>query len=75
MTHSYGNPITWNTQRRRRGRFIVYCCDVPSQVLYTRSYHVEATATAVSASERKEEDVMVLLSFIWFPMDNTLLLS
>ena len=34
VTHSYGNPITWNTQRRRRGRVIVYCRAVPYPIRY-----------------------------------------
>ena len=63
MTHSNRNPITWNTQRRRRGRFIVYCHVIPNQVLYTRHTYGEAPATAAAAAaaalKRKEEDVMV----------------
>ena len=72
-THSYGNHITWITQRKRRGRRIVYCRAIPDWVLYSRRTHGEGTAAA--ASEREEEDVVVLLSCVWFPSDNTLFIA
>ena len=71
VTQSYGTTITWNTQRRKRERFIVYC-RVGTVKL---PYHREATATTASSSEREADDIVILLSFIWFPSDNTLFIA
>ena len=53
-------------KRRRRERNIVYCYAVPDKVLYLCRTNEEATVTAV-ATEREEDDVLLCLSFVWFP--------
>jgi len=44
-------------------------------VLYTRRTHGKATATVTTSTEREEEGTVVLLSFLWFPLDNTLFIT
>ena len=47
---------------------ILMCPPIP----YTCRTNGKTTATATVVVEREDEDVVVLLSFIWFPFDNTL---
>jgi len=37
--------------------------------------HGEATATAAAPSEKEEEDVVELLPFVWFPLDDTFIIT
>ena len=46
-----------------------------SRILYTRRTHGETTATVTASAEREEEGAVVLVSFVWFPLDNTLFIT
>ena len=46
---------------------------IPNYVQYTCRTHGEATATA--AAKREDECLVVLLSLVWFPLDNTLFIA
>ena len=58
----------------------IYCRAVPNWVLYTRRTHGEATATAAAAvvvvkREEEEDESVVVISFKWFPSDDTLFIT
>ena len=56
---------------------ICECRAVPDYVLYcTHTVHEQATVTAAAAAaERESESIVVLLSDVWFPLDNTLFIT
>jgi len=44
-------------------------------ILYTLLTHGKAAATVTASTEREEEGAVVLVSFVWFPLDNTLFIE
>ena len=46
-----------------------------NQVLHTSHTHGMATATAAAPSKREDKDLVVLLPFVWFPLDDTLFIA
>jgi len=44
-------------------------------ILYTHRNHGEATATVTVSTEREGEGAVVLVSFVWFSLDNTLFIA
>jgi len=65
--------IQEQTKKKKTEFYCLLCIAVPSRfLLYVCRVHEEATVTAAAAVEREDEGVLVLASFIWFPLDNTL---
>jgi len=62
--------IQEQTKKEKTEIYCLLCIAVPSRFLL----YEEATVTA-AAVEREDEGVLVLLSFIWFPLDNTLFIA
>ena len=51
-----------NTQRKRRGTFIVYCRAVRLGTIHACRTHCKATAIATAVAKREEEGTMIFIA-------------
>ena len=62
--------------KKEKTEIYSYWCAVQLDTVYMpRRTHGKATAIVTASTERKEEGAVVLLSFVWFPLDNTLFIA
>ena len=78
VTHAYEKSyhVMQEHTKKENTEIYSYCRAVRLGTVYMPCrIHGKATATTTAVAEREEKCAVVLLSFVWFPLDNTLFIA